>query len=334
MKIHVKRVINPQRYLYALHPGDKFYIAVPLEKTDYSFLQFYGIHHDSPARIPVPCGPATTMNANGKWRILKDLPKEKRSIEHDYHIVDWHGNDHYGTCWQNRWCYQRLLIPPTELAFVIDDDVLYSPLLENSESNFANIKSAMNVALEMLGRCEIWTAERAPAIPPVKQTEVPWEILRPGTVNGKPHTFFSGPRFFEIIVAVEKLSQLFTLFKLRRFQMNDIQTVTQNVRLQQWTAIIQDRQASGLKVDDYCSEHNISRNAYYYWLRKVKAAAIENSGNLFAEVNPSFQKMMPEHLESGCSPVSICLGDAVIHVNEDASSCLLHMVIEAVRNAE
>ena len=36
-------------------------------------------------------------------------------------------------------------------------------------------------------------------------------------VNGKPHTFFSGPRFFEIIVAVEKLSQLFTLFKLRRF---------------------------------------------------------------------------------------------------------------------
>ena len=72
--------------------------------------------------------------------------------------------------------------------------------------------------------------------------------------------------------------------------MNDIQTVTQNVRLQQWTAIIQDRQTSGLKVDDYCSEHNISRNAYYYWLRKVKAAAIENSGNRFAEVNPSFLK--------------------------------------------
>ncbi len=61
--------------------------------------------------------------------------------------------------------------------------------------------------------------------------------------------------------------------------MNDIQTVTQNVILQQWTAIIQDRQTSGLKVDVwYCSEHNISRNAYDYWLRKVKAAAIESSG--------------------------------------------------------
>ena len=70
--------------------------------------------------------------------------------------------------------------------------------------------------------------------------------------------------------------------------MNDIQTVTQNVRLQQRTAIIQYRQVSGLKVDDYCSEHNISRNTYYYWLRKVSATAIENSGSLFAEVKPSF----------------------------------------------
>ena len=70
--------------------------------------------------------------------------------------------------------------------------------------------------------------------------------------------------------------------------MNDIQTVTQNVRLQQWTAIIQARQASGLKVDDYCSEHNISRNAYYYWLRKVKAAAIENSGKSLCGSEPIF----------------------------------------------
>ena len=48
-------------------------------------------------------------------------------------------------------------------------------------NNFTIIKAAMNIAREMLGSCEVWTAERAPAVPPVKQTEVPWEILRPGT---------------------------------------------------------------------------------------------------------------------------------------------------------
>lgn len=181
MQIRTKRIINPQRYLYALQPSDKFYIAVPLEAEDDLRLQFYGLFPGAPARIPIPRRSATRMNANGRWKLLKDLPKEERFFEHDYHVVDWHGTDHYGTCWQSRWCYQRELIPPTELAFIIEDGVLYSPLLENTDNNFTCIKAAMNIALEMLGRCEVWTAERAPAVPPVKQTEVPWEILRPGT---------------------------------------------------------------------------------------------------------------------------------------------------------
>ena len=67
MDITRKRIINPQRYLYALHPGDKFYIAVPLAEKDYPRLQFYGLLPDSPARIPIPRRAATTLNANGKW---------------------------------------------------------------------------------------------------------------------------------------------------------------------------------------------------------------------------------------------------------------------------
>ena len=67
MDITRKRIINPQRYLYALHPGDKFYIAVPLAEEDYPRLQFYGLLPDSPARIPIPRRAATTLNANGKW---------------------------------------------------------------------------------------------------------------------------------------------------------------------------------------------------------------------------------------------------------------------------
>lgn len=181
MNITCKRIINPQRYLYALHPGDKFYIAVRLEAADYPRLQSYGILPNVPARIPLPQGVATKMNANGGWKILRNQPKEQRTFEHEYHNLDWHGDDHYGTCFQSRWCYQRELIPPAELAFVIQDGVLYSQLLQNGDSDLPDIKTAMNVALEMVGRCEIWTSERAPAVPPVKQMEVPWEILRSGT---------------------------------------------------------------------------------------------------------------------------------------------------------
>lgn len=181
MTIIRKRINNPRRYLYALHRGDKFYVAAALSAEDISRLQQYGIKPDGTARIPVSYRSATQLNAEGKWIRLRDLPKEIRLFVHAYHLVDWHGNDHYGTCIQERWCYQRELIPPTELAFIVEDGVLYSPLLENSEENMDRIKVAMNVILEMIGHCEIRTADKAPALPPVRQVEVPWEILRAGT---------------------------------------------------------------------------------------------------------------------------------------------------------
>lgn len=183
MTIIRTRINNPQRYLYALHRGDKFYVAAALSDEDTSHLQHYGIKPDGASRIPVPHRSATQLNAEGKWIRLGDLPKEIRLFVHAYHLVDWHGNDHYGTCIQERWCYQRELIPPAELAFIIEDGTLYSPLLENSEADMNRIKIAMNVILEMIGHCEIRTADKSPALPPVRQVEVPWEILRAGIRN-------------------------------------------------------------------------------------------------------------------------------------------------------
>lgn len=181
MTIIRKCIRNPRRYLYALPHGDKFYVAATLSDEDIIRLRQYGIKPDRTARIPIPRRSATQLNADGKWIKLRDLPKEIRLFVHAYHLVDWHGNDHYGTCIQARRCYQRELIPPAELAFIIEDGVLYSPLLANSEENMDRIKIAMNVALEMVGHCEIRTVDKAPALPPVRQMVVPWEILCAGT---------------------------------------------------------------------------------------------------------------------------------------------------------
>ena len=181
MTIRTKRIINPQRYLYTVPLGKQFYVAVPLTDEDYPKLESYGLQANAPARIPVPHRSATRFNANGRWHTLKHLPKEMRAHQQAYHVIDWHGYHHYGVCWHHRLCYQRELIPPTSLAFIIENGVLYSPLLTNHDRELTNIKAAMNVVLEMLGRCEIWTADRSPALPPVEQIEVPWEILRMGS---------------------------------------------------------------------------------------------------------------------------------------------------------
>ena len=36
--------------------------------------------------------------------------------------------------------------------------------------------------------------------------------------------------------------------------------------------------ASGQKVDLYCEQHGLSRDTYYYWLRKVKEVALKQAG--------------------------------------------------------
>lgn len=183
MKIQKKRIRNPERYLIPFSPGDGLYITAPLPPENSRIVNRYDINLLGAAFIPRPVRSATTLNSNGRWIIDKTVPKEPREIEHDYHIVDWHGNDHYGTCWQTRMCYHREFVPPTEISFRVENGVIFSPQFFYNEKDIGRIKIAINVLLEIFGFCELWTVQKSPAIPPFQQETVPWEILRAG--NGK-----------------------------------------------------------------------------------------------------------------------------------------------------
>jgi len=50
-----------------------------------------------------------------------------------------------------------------------------------------------------------------------------------------------------------------------------------------WQNRIQDRIASGMKVNDWCEQNDISRDAYYYWHRRLKDRQ-ESKKNIFAKV--------------------------------------------------
>ena len=45
--------------------------------------------------------------------------------------------------------------------------------------------------------------------------------------------------------------------------MSDVQSIKKQLHMQQWTAIIEDRIASGLKIDEYCEKNQLSRNSYF-----------------------------------------------------------------------
>lgn len=58
----------------------------------------------------------------------------------------------------------------------------------------------------------------------------------------------------------------------------DIQKVTAEYRLSRWMQMIQEHQSSGQSIKDFCQKKGISKNAYYYWQRKLrKAACVELS---------------------------------------------------------
>ena len=67
---------------------------------------------------------------------------------------------------------------------------------------------------------------------------------------------------------------------------------TAQIRVKNWTAIIRDRNQSGLSVKDYCAQHQLSRDSYYYWLRKVKETLLTESG--FVEVTQPKKLPVPE----------------------------------------
>jgi len=63
----------------------------------------------------------------------------------------------------------------------------------------------------------------------------------------------------------------------REITMNKIESI----RL--WENRIKSRKLSGMDVNEWCGKNNISRNAYYYWHRKIKDFKEEPSP-VFAEV--------------------------------------------------
>ena len=62
--------------------------------------------------------------------------------------------------------------------------------------------------------------------------------------------------------------------------MADVLAVRDEYRLRSWMEIIRECRDSGLSNKDFCSQRGIAEKTYYYWLRKVRAAAISTEPQL------------------------------------------------------
>lgn len=157
-----KSIRNVDKHLEKLSEGELFYVALRGIESYSENLFKYGLDvqklKDGESFLPRPVKSSTSYNSNGKI-VLDKSEKEERVFERSYHIVDWHGNDHYGTCYQSRMCYKRNFINPLEIELTYSNGFIVSPILKKCKENEDTIKHIINMFLEMFGNCEILTED-------------------------------------------------------------------------------------------------------------------------------------------------------------------------------
>lgn len=177
-----KSIKNVDKYLEKLSEGERFYIAIRDIESHSENLLRYGLDtkilKEGESFLPRPIKSSTRYNSNGKIIVDRSV-KEERVFERNYHVVDWHGNDHYGTCYQTRLCYKRNFIKPLEVELTYLNGLIVSPILENYNENKESIKHIINMFLEIFRCCEILTTDFNPKkVKLVKRLQ--WTVLPKG----------------------------------------------------------------------------------------------------------------------------------------------------------
>ena len=101
--------------------------------------------------------------------------------------------------------------------------------------------------------------------------------------------------------------------------------VAQNYRLRKWASDIHERQQQGMSVKQWCEEHGITTKTYYYRLKRVRQACLE-------ECEPEIVSLASV-IPSVTSAADIRIGNAVIRIDEHTSVSLLKNIFKALDDA-
>lgn len=120
--------------------------------------------------------------------------------------------------------------------------------------------------------------------------------------------------------------------------------IAQEYRMNQWIGLVRECRESGQTVTSWCREHDIDPKKYYYWLKKIRAAAckalpsINNEGSIVpieiqeASISTPL-KALNNAKEPATAEIIIRLGSAVLEIHNNASASLIENAIKVLNNA-
>lgn len=121
----------------------------------------------------------------------------------------------------------------------------------------------------------------------------------------------------------------------------DTKETTRTYRLKQWTEIIRECHASGQTVAAWCEAHDVNSKSYYYWLRRVRAAACESlpvvqkKNDLSSLINSDkavFAQIPLTDTEITDASVVLRLNGAILEIRNGASDKVIENTLRAIRN--
>lgn len=115
----------------------------------------------------------------------------------------------------------------------------------------------------------------------------------------------------------------------------DIQKIAVEYRLSRWAQVIQTRLDSGQNVKDFCQTEGISKNAYFYWQRKLRKVACTELAKTKDPKNivPSgWMQLKPEQAQHAKEFLEIEINGCHVTVNAQTDPELLKKVCRTLRS--
>ena len=185
MTIKRTRIRNLENYIAAVPPGGSFRAIFELNGDE--ALALIGLSADvgnGESILPKIVGPISRYNADGRWIIRKDLPREKRYIRTvRWSWKTWSGEEHDEFRDIHRECYQRELdAPPAiELTYMTHESkrLIVSPAMNRTADQDATALHTINLFLELFQSCEIVSDDLRHFAPPALR-QANWKLLPAG----------------------------------------------------------------------------------------------------------------------------------------------------------
>lgn len=191
MYINQKRIMSVDNVLLEFKEGEEVYIILNLASNLSKKLEDIGFNtlDIGSSVLPKKIGSVSRYNADGKYELLREEPKEPYCIDRDMTFLAYGKHEVTKSVTFTYKRYQRKLIlaPTQELSIILDKDnkkIISSDLITYNKENKKLIKHVINLFLELFGECQLVDKNLISRIKtPIKKLN--WNIMPKGKMPWK-----------------------------------------------------------------------------------------------------------------------------------------------------